>query len=138
MITKNNINTFIVMETYSERIKDSKDPAKIRLRILEYLFECKNLSETSRVFNVSRKTIRKWEIRYYEKRAEGLKDTSRAPKSSPRKTSDAIRDLIIDIKLKHPEYGVRRIKKILELEYNVHISIHPIYNELKSRNLIER
>ena len=124
-------------ETYFERIRDSKNPARIRLKILEYLFECRNVSETARKFGVSRKTIKKWEARYYEKGIEGLNDEPKAPKNCPRKISNDVEKLIIIIKLKHQEYGIRKIKKILESEHNIYISIHPIYRVLKSAGLIK-
>jgi len=124
-------------ETYFERIKDSKNPAKIRLKILEYLFECKNVSETARKFGVSRKTIKKWEARYYERGIEGLNNRSKTPKTNPKAISKEIETLIIAIKDRYPDYGVRKIKKILEFEYNIYISIHPIYRILKSAGLIK-
>jgi transposase len=124
-------------ETYFERIKDSKNPAKIRLKILEYLFECKNVSEAARKFGVSRKTIKKWEARYYERGIEGLNNAPKSPKSYPRKVPKDVEDLIIAIKLKYREYGIRKIKKILESEHNIYISIHPIYRILKSAGLIK-
>ncbi|MCX7795425.1 MAG: helix-turn-helix domain-containing protein [bacterium] len=123
-------------ETYYERIKDSKDPTKVRLKVLQYLFECKNISEVSKIFKVSRKTLRKWEARYYKSGIEGLKDRSKAPKSCPKKVSKDIENLIISIKTKYPKLGIRKIKKLLETDYNIHISIHPIYRILKTVKLI--
>ncbi len=134
----NNTNLSIFLdETYFERIKDSKDPAKIRLKIIEYLLQCGSVSETARRFNVSRKTIRKWEKRYSEEGIEGLKDKSRAPKTSPRSISQEVQKIIINIKIRHPDYGIRKIKSILEEQYNINISIHPIYSTLKSAGFIK-
>lgn len=126
-----------IEETYFERIKDSKDPAKIRLKVLEYLFKCRNVSETARKFSVSRNTIRKWEARYYQDGINGLKDKSKAPKTCPKKIPKEVETLIINIKLKYPDIGLRKIKKILESKYNIHLSIHPIYRVLKSAKLIK-
>jgi len=130
------VNTIFIEETYFERIKDSKNPAKIRLKILEYLFECKNVSETARRFGISRKTIKKWEARYYERGIEGLNDEPKVPKNCPRRVSKYIEELVIEIKSEKPELGIRKIKEILEDEYNIHISIHPIYRILKTVKLI--
>lgn len=124
-------------ETYFERIIDSKNPAKVRLKILQYLFKCKNVSETARIYKVSRKTIRKWEARYYKDGINGLKDKSKAPKNCPKKISKDVETLIIDIKLKYPDIGLRKIKKILESEYNIYLSIHPIHRILKSAKLVK-
>lgn len=129
--------SFFIEETYFERIKDSKDPTKVRLKLLQYLFECKNVSEVSRIFNVSRKTIRKWEARYYKYGMDGLRDKPKAPQNCPKKIPKEVETLIIEIKVKYPDIGIRKIKKILESEYNIHISIHPIHRTLKSAKLIK-
>ncbi|MCX7795607.1 MAG: helix-turn-helix domain-containing protein, partial [bacterium] len=70
---RENITCAFGEESYFERIKDSKDPIKIRLKVIEYLEKCKSISETARRFRVSRQIVRKWEERYREKGIEGLK-----------------------------------------------------------------
>lgn len=124
-------------ETYFERIKDSKNPIKIRLRMLEYLHQCQSVSETARRFGVSRQIIRKWEKRFEEQGIDGLKDRPKTPKKKRNVINEEIKDLILKIKNEHQDYGPRRIKNILKELYNVNISEHPIYNLLKSTGLIK-
>lgn len=124
-------------ETYFERIKDSKNPIKIRLRMLEYLHQCQSVSETARRFGVSRQIIRKWEKRFEEQGIDGLKDRPKTPKKKRNVINEEIKDLILKIKNEHQEYGPRRIKNILKELYNVNISEHPIYNLLKSTGLVK-
>ncbi len=121
-------------ESYFERIKDSKDPARIRLKIIEYLTTCKSVSETARKFRVSRQIVRKWEKRYREEGMEGLKDRPKIPKKRRTILTDEITELIL--KLRHEYgYGPRRIKRALQELYNIKISEHPIYNVLKSNKI---
>lgn len=106
--------------------------------MIEYLLHCGSITETSRRFNVSRKTVRKWEKRYYENGLEGLKDRPRGPKTRPKAINSEIKELIINLKLQYPSYGVRKIKFLLEKYYNICLSIHPIYSTLKSSGLLDR
>lgn len=124
-------------ETYFERIKDSKNPIKIRLRILEYLHQCQSVSETARRFGVSRQIIRKWEKRFEEQGIDGLKDRSKTPKKRRTVLTEEIKDLILKIKLEHQDYGPRRVKNILKELYQIDISEHPIYNLLKATGLVK-
>lgn len=122
-------------ESYFERIKDSKDPVKIRLKIIEYLDKCKSISETARRFRVSRQIVRKWEKRFREEGIEGLKDKPKTPKKKRTVLTKEIVELILKLREEY-NYGPRRIKQILHEVYNIHISEHPIYNVLKENNLI--
>lgn len=123
-------------ESYFERIKDSKDPVKIRLKIIEYLDKCKSISETARRFRVSRQIVRKWEKRFREEGIEGLKDKPKTPKKKRTVLTKEIVELILKLREEY-NYGPRRIKQILNEAYNIHISEHPIYNVLKENNLIK-
>lgn len=129
-----NLNCAFIEESYYERIKDSKDPVKVRLKIIEYLEMCKSVAETARKFRVSRQIVRKWEKRYREEGIEGLKDKSKAPKNKRTVLTEEIIELILNLK-KEYNYGPRRIKKLLQKLYNIKISEHPIYNVLKSYRL---
>lgn len=121
-------------ESYFERIRDSKDPVKIRLKIIEYLDKCKSISETARKFKVSRQIVRKWEKRFREKGIEGLKDKPKTPKKKRTVLTEEIIKLILKLR-KEYNYGPRRIKQVLQELYNIHISEHPIYNVLKENRL---
>lgn len=131
-------SSIFLNETYFERIRDSKNPTQIRLKMIEYLLHCGSVTETSRKFNVSRKTVRKWEKRYYENGLEGLKDKPRGARTKPKSINSETKELIISLKLEYPNYGVRKIKSLLEKCYNIRLSIHPIYSTLKSSGLLDR
>lgn len=131
---KKTLNCAFGEESYFERIKDSKDPLKIRLKVIEYLEKCKSVSETARKFRVSRQIVRKWEKRYREEGIEGLKDKPKIPKNRRTVLTEEIIELILKLRQEN-SYGPRRIRKILQELYNINISEHPIYNVLKSYKL---
>jgi transposase len=123
-------------ESYFERIRDSKDPVKIRLKVIEYLERCKSVSETARKFKVSRQIVRKWERRFREEGIEGLKDKPKTPKRKRTVLTKEITELILKIRQEY-RYGPKKIRQILKETYNINISEHPIYNLLKSNGLIK-
>jgi transposase InsO family protein len=75
---------------------------------------CK-ISELCRRFGVSRKTGYKWINRFRKThQIEILKDRSRRPNNSPRKTNEAIEKQIIAIRQGHPAWGGRKIRRLLQ------------------------
>ncbi|MEA2104781.1 MAG: helix-turn-helix domain-containing protein [Candidatus Cloacimonadota bacterium] len=80
------------------------------------------MSESARMYNTTRKTVRKWLIRYRKYVLEGLNNKSRLRQKYPQKMPEDIRQSIIDTKGNRP-WGARRIKEILSLSYS-HQTIH--------------
>jgi transposase InsO family protein len=68
-----------------------------------------NIREISRRFNVSPKTIYKWLGRYDEKGEEGLRDRSRRPHQSPKRTGKPIESKVLKVRDRHPAWGARKI-----------------------------
>src|SRR5271157_251752 len=67
-----------------------------------------------RRFGISRKTGYKWKKRFIEKGEEALKDHSRRPKRSPRKSLKSIEQSVLKIRDSNPSWGGRKIKKRLQ------------------------
>lgn len=65
-------------------------------------------------YGVSRKTGHKLKKRYEEMGVSGLEDRSRAPKHIPHKTPSEVAELIIAERRKHPNWGPRKLKDVLE------------------------
>jgi transposase InsO family protein len=72
-----------------------------------------SFSELCRRFGISSKTGYKWLGRYLVGGSDGLADRSRAPKSSPFRTSAAMEALVCGVRKKHPKWGGRKIRRRL-------------------------
>jgi len=101
-----------------------------------------SISELCRRFNISRKTGYKWINRYRKDGDEGLKNRSRRPHNSPSKTTNKIERIIIKIRNGEPEWGAKKIHKILLRDYSFKAidipSITTINNILSRRGLVNQ
>ena len=70
-----------------------------------------NKAELARRFGISRKTAYKWLSRAAA--SEPLSDRSRRPRSSPTQTSDTCEQAVVDLRLKHPQWGGRKLHRVL-------------------------
>lgn len=75
--------------------------------------EGSNFSELCKRFSVSRKTGYKWLKRFLQAGESGLVDQSRRPRSSPLKTHGGIEDAIVALRMEHPAWGARKLRKVL-------------------------
>jgi len=77
-----------------------------------------NIAALCRRFGISRKTGYKWMARRAAADPTAgtapLIDRSRRPACSPDKTSEAVEQRIVELRLKHPAWGARKIKRRLE------------------------
>ena len=64
-------------------------------------------------FGISRKTGYKWLNRFEVDGADGLRDRSRTPKTSPTRTSASIEAKVLKVRKKHPVWGGRKIRRRL-------------------------
>lgn len=75
-----------------------------------------NMSELCKRYKITRKTGYKWLYRYQTGGLEALEDKKRTPLSSPGKTSSEIEGRIIEIRNDNPEWGSKKIHKIISNE----------------------
>jgi len=75
--------------------------------------ESANISHLCRKFQISRKIGYKWLNRYLEFGHAGLADLSKKPKHSPFQVSSAIEDYIISLRKENPEWGSKKIHRML-------------------------
>lgn len=76
--------------------------------------ENSNISALCRRFGISRTTGYKWIRRWKTEGEEGLKDRSRKPHSSPTKTPSRVEEFVCTVRRKHPGWGGRKIRKVLQ------------------------
>ena len=91
-------------------------------------------SKASRLYNISRSTIIKWEKKYNISGIEGLVNQSKKDKYHPdRKFNKLMLDQIISLKKKNPQITIKKIKEILNLE----ISVSLIQKKIKEYNNLD-
>ena len=66
---------------------------------------------------IARKTGYKWLDQHFHEGMAGLKDRSRTPKHTPHKTPERIRELILDAKRTHPNWGAPKLVKWLNRKH---------------------
>lgn len=86
---------------------------KIKL-IGDWLKQEYTIKELGEQYKVSRKTIYKWISRYEEKGVSALEELSHAPHTHPNATPPEIVDRLIDTKLKHRNWGPKKVVAWLE------------------------
>ena len=91
-----------------------------------------SISRVARECQVTRKTVRKWLIRYQDKGITGLDNISSAPHRRPNKISNELENRIVQLKNSHPKWGGGAIKEF----YAVPCSIRTIYRVFHDQGLI--
>jgi len=72
-----------------------------------------NVSALCRRFGTNRNSGYQWLRRWRSEGAEGLKDRSRRPKSSPGRTAAELEAAVLAVRAEHPTWGGRKIRKVL-------------------------
>jgi transposase InsO family protein len=78
------------------------------------------VTELCKKFKVSRKTAHKWMNRFDGEGPAGLNDRSRAPKNLHHRTPDNIERIITAERRKHPTWGAKKLRVILERDHEIH------------------
>lgn len=90
-------------------------PMEERIRFVLAVEQGDNsIAELCRQYGISRKTGYKWIRRYRADGLEGMRERSRRALRCPHKTSQLWVDRIIREKLKHPRWGPKKIRVILQ------------------------
>ena len=93
-----------------------------------------NVTELSRRFKVSRKSVYNWINRYRIDGSNGLVEHSTRPLSSPNKTPEKTEALILALRDSHPRWGARKLKRRLEDLGHIWIPNPSTINEILRRN----
>ena len=76
-----------------------------------------DISDLSKKYKVSRKTVYKWVGRYEGEGVDGLKERSRAPKKPHNQTSEHLVERLLEEKRAYPKWGPKKIIALLEEKY---------------------
>ena len=112
-------------------VKVMKNEFDFRLEMIKAVNKF-GVSETSRIFSVSRPTVYKWVQRYKEEGLKGLRNHSRRPHSSPACISDGIKRQIIALRKRWPILSPERMRN----EFGVKADTKTIYKVLHQSNLM--
>lgn len=93
-----------------------------------------SFSELCRRFSISRKTGYKWLKRFDELGPPGLEDRSKRPVFQPRRTADEIESLILACRDRYPDWGGRKLRRVLENESHQGLPAASTITEILRRN----
>lgn len=102
------------------------------LMLQRFFRERAPVSKVSREFGVSRKTFYKFKQRLEAEGFKGLEDRSRAPHNRPKRISELVEEVIVELRLEHPDFGPVRLQAEL-----MEIGIEPPSHQ-GIQNVLER
>jgi len=92
----------------------------------------KTAIEIGQLYNISDRTVRRWNQRFEERGVEGLKPSSTAPKRPSKQTPKRIINRVISLKRKYPAWGARRLK----FQFGIPLHYTAVHEILKRHGLI--
>jgi transposase InsO family protein len=117
----------------------AKNPMDLKLEFITRLNQGESMTELCREYEIARKTGHKLQARYAASGAAGLEEQSRAPKHIPHKTTPELVALIVAEKRKHPTWGPKKLKDVLERKLGHALpSRNTVGNVLDRAGLVER
>lgn len=119
--------------SYYQIIQDMNTKFNFRYHLVQYA-KTHSVSEAAREFKTTRKTVRKWIMRFEAHGLRGLEDTSKAPHHIPHKLGELDENKIQITREKYPQWGPRRLKTLAKLPYGT----SSIYRVLKQRSLCHK
>lgn len=92
----------------------AKSPVDLRIEFITRLRAGERMTDLCVAYGISRKTGHKLKRRYEQLGAKGLFSQSRAPRHIPHKTTPEILELLLDERRRHPTWGPRKLKAVVE------------------------
>jgi transposase InsO family protein len=114
------------------------DKAKLRLEwiIFHHSVARKNVSDTSKHFGISRKTLHKWIKRFDPRRIQSLEEQKRRPKNVRTWEVTPLQEQqIVDLRKQHLMYGKAKLKVLYEKRYAEPISTWKIERVVRKHRL---
>ncbi len=100
----------------------------LRKELMDRLAQGERMTDLCREFGISRKTGNKFKARFERLGIGGLADKSRAPVVTPHKTPPELLDVILKERRKHPTWGARKLKDVLERRLGRELPCHSVIN----------
>lgn len=90
--------------------------------------------EISVMYNISDRTLRRWNNSFKNSGIDGLKPKKPGPKEPNNKTTTALEQQIIRLKQRYPHWGARRLKH----QFNIPAHFNTVHNVIKKNGLLIR
>ncbi|MFH1542462.1 MAG: helix-turn-helix domain-containing protein [bacterium] len=120
----------MVSVSYSEILRDSKDPYWFRIKLAEFAAKYGIWSAT-RQFKCSRNTVRKWLRRWQKEGTNGLRNRSRRPKISPNRTPKELEDQVLELRKQLKKISGKRMR----MEFGIPLQPSTIYRIYHDNNM---
>ena len=119
---------------YYELVRDMSNKFNLRLEIVRFARDY-GISEAAREFKTTRKTVRKWVVRYAEDHTQGLLDRTRAPHRIPHKMSAEDEARIVKLREDHKrKWGPYRLRQ----HYGLTASENAIARVIRQKGLMKK
>ena len=119
---------------YYELVRDMSNKFNLRLEIVRFARDY-GISEAAREFKTTRKTVRKWVVRYAADHTRGLADRKRAPHRIPHKMSAEGEARIVALREAHKrKWGPYRLKQ----HYGLEVSENAIARVIRQKGLMKK
>jgi transposase InsO family protein len=86
-------------------------------------------------FQISRPTGYEWLRRYHSGGYRAVVEKSRRPGNSPQRTSDEIEQRVVELRMRRPDWGARKLQKLLE-EQRIQLRVITIHRILLRHQLV--
>ena len=124
--------------TYSDFLKDSKEPLEIRKAMVARYKELKSITAVALEFNTTRKTVRKW-VNRFTGAVSSLKNQTTAPIAPHLQIKDETREHIITFRKERPSLGYCYVVSYLNQQECTEIpSAATVYAIWKKNKLLKR
>jgi transposase InsO family protein len=114
-------------------------PMSLRLEFVTFASrEDANVAALCRQFKIARKTGYKWLDRYRQHPDHPLADQSRRPLRSPHKASPRVEQHVTSLRLEHPAWGARKLRRRLQDLGHDHLPARSTINDILRRHELIR
>jgi putative transposase len=85
----------------------------------DYQLNYYRIADLAERFSISRKTAYKWIDRFEENGRNGFQELSRRPNSCPWETDEKVKDEVVDLRKKHPNWGPKKLLDLLKRQQKI-------------------
>jgi len=109
------------------------DPDQRRQAVEAFHKSSMNIEDFSRIWGVGKNSLRGWLKRYEEEGPQGLERKEYGRKGRPRRPG--MREEIEEVKRKHPDFGLRKVRDFLFRFHGVKVSTGSVRNTVQEKGL---